>query len=186
MKREFLKSLELEDETIDKIMSEYGKSISNEKAKADDLTSKLEASNTKIAEYETKITNLEKVSTDSAKVQEELDNLKKSIAENEAKAKAKAEDEILTKNITSAFGDKKFVNDYTKNAIVNDIKTALKDSNNAGKSAKDLFEELTKDKEGIFDNPNKGVSTPPTGDVNTGLTKENHDRELLGLEPKEK
>ena len=70
MKREFLKSLELEDETIDKIMSEYGKSISNEKAKADDLTSKLEASNTKIAEYETKITNLEKVSTDSAKVQE--------------------------------------------------------------------------------------------------------------------
>ena len=82
------------------------------------------------------------------------------------------------------FGDKKFVNEYTKNAIISDIKTALKDSNNAGKSAKDLFEELTKDKEGIFDNPNKGVSTPPTGDVNTGLAKENHDRELLGLEPK--
>lgn len=184
MKREFLKSLGLEEEMIDKIMAEHGKSISIEKAKGDDLTSKLEASNTKIAEYETKIANLEKVSTDSTKVQEELDNLKKSIAENEAKAKAKAEDEILTKNITSAFGDKKFVNEYTKNAIVNDIKTALKDSNNAGKSAKDLFEELTKDKEGIFDNPNKGVSTPPTGDVNTELVKENHDRELLGLELK--
>ena len=80
MKREFLKSLELEDEAIDKIMSEYGKSISSEKAKVDDLTSKLEASNTKIAEYETKISNLEKVSTDSAKVQEELDTLKKQIA----------------------------------------------------------------------------------------------------------
>ena len=39
MKREFLKSLELEEETIDKIMSEYGKSISSEKAKVDDLTS---------------------------------------------------------------------------------------------------------------------------------------------------
>lgn len=184
MKREFLKSLGLEEEMIDKIMAEHGKSISIEKAKGDDLTSKLEASNTKIAEYETKIANLEKVSTDSTKVQEELDNLKKSIAENEAKAKAKAEDEILTKNITSVFGDKKFVNEYTKNAIVNDIKTALKDNNNAGKSAKDLFEELTKDKEGIFDNPNKGVSTPPTGDVNTELVKENHDRELLGLELK--
>lgn len=184
MKREFLKSLGLEEEMIDKIMAEHGKSISIEKAKGDDLTSKLEASNTKIAEYETKIANLEKISTDSTKVQEELDNLKKSIAENEAKAKAKAEDEILTKNITSAFGDKKFVNEYTKNAIVNDIKTALKDSNNAGKSAKDLFEELTKDKEGIFDNPNKGISTPPTGDVNTELVKENHDRELLGLELK--
>ena len=90
----------------------------------------------------------------------------------------------LTKNITSAFGDKKFVNEYTKNAIISDIKTALKDSNNAGKSAKDLFEELTKDKDGIFSNPNPGVSTPPTGDVNTGLAKENHDRELLGLDLK--
>lgn len=184
MKREFLKNLGLEEEAIEKIMTEYGKSISNEKAKIDDLTSKLEANSTKISEYEAKVANLEKVSNDSAKVQEELDNLKKSIAENEAKAKAKAEDEALTKNITSAFGDKKFVNDYTKNAIISDIKVALKDSNNAGKSAKDLFEELTKDKDGIFSNPNPGVSTPATGDVNTGLGKENHDRELLGLEPK--
>ena len=175
--REFLKGLELDKETIDTIMAEHGKLITEAKEKTQDLENK-------VKDYETKIGELSSKAETNTKVQEELDNLKKSIAENEAKAKAKAEDEILTKNITSAFGDKKFVNDYTKNAIVNDIKTALKDSNNAGKSAKDLFEELTKDKEGIFDNPNKGVSTPPTGDVNTGLVKENHDRELLGLEPK--
>lgn len=170
--REFLKGLDLDKETIDTIMAEHGKLITEEKEK--------------VKEYESKIADLSSKAETNTKVQEELDNLKKSIAENEAKAKAKAEDEILIKNITSAFGDKKFVNEYTKNAIVNDIKTALKDSNNAGKSAKDLFEELTKDKEGIFDNPNKGVSTPPTGDVNTNLVKENHDRELLGLDPKEK
>ena len=175
--REFLKGLELDKETIDTIMAEHGKLITEAKEKTQNLENK-------VKEYEAKIGELSSKAEDNTKVQEELDNLKKSIAENEAKAKAKAEDEILTKNITSAFGDKKFVNEYTKNAIISDIKTALKDSNNAGKSAKDLFEELTKDKEGIFDNPNKGVSTPPTGDVNTGLAKENHDRELLGLEPK--
>lgn len=175
--REFLKGLDLDKETIDTIMAEHGKLITEAKEKTQDLENK-------VKDYETKIGELSSKAETNTKVQEELDNLKKSIAENEAKAKAKAEDEILTKNITSAFGDKKFVNDYTKNAIVNDIKTALKDSNNAGKSAKDLFEELTKDKEGIFDNPNKGVSTPPTGDVNTGLAKENHDRELLGLDLK--
>lgn len=177
--REFLKGLELDKDTIDTIMAEHGKLITEAKEKNTTLENK-------VKEYETKIGELSSKAETNTKVQEELDNLKKSIAENEAKAKAKAEDDALTKNITSAFGDKKFVNDYTKNAIVNDIKTALKDSNNAGKSAKDLFEELTKDKEGIFDNPNKGVSTPPTGDVNTGLAKENHDRELLGLDPKEK
>ena len=175
--REFLKGLELDKETIDTIMAEHGKLITEAKEKTQELENK-------VKEYETKIGELSSKAEDNTKVQEELDNLKKSIAENEAKAKAKAEDDALTKNITSAFGDKKFVNEYTKNAIISDIKTALKDSNNAGKSAKDLFEELTKDKEGIFDNPNKGVSTPPTGDVNTGLAKENHDRELLGLDLK--
>lgn len=173
--REFLRGLELDKETIDTIMAEHGKLITEAKEKTQELENK-------VKDYETKIGELSSKAESNTKVQEELNNLKKSIAENEAKAKAKAEDEILTKNITSVFGDKKFVNDYTKNAIVNDIKTALKDSNNVGKSAKDLFEELTKDKEGIFDNPNKGVSTPPTGDVNIELAKENHDRELLGLD----
>lgn len=175
--REFLKGLELDKETIDTIMAEHGKLITEAKEKTQELENK-------VKDYETKIDELSSKAETNTKVQEELDNLKKSIAENEAKAKAKAEDEILTKNITSVFGDKKFVNEYTKNAIISDIKTALKDSNNAGKSAKDLFEELTKDKDGIFSNPNPGVSTPPTGDVNTGLAKENHDRELLGLELK--
>lgn len=175
--REFLKGLDLDKETIDTIMAEHGKLITEAKEKTQDLENK-------VKDYESKIEELSSKAEDNTKVQEELDNLKKSIAENEAKAKAKAEDDALTKNITSVFGDKKFVNEYTKNAIISDIKNALKDSNNAGKSAKDLFEELTKDKEGIFDNPNKGVSTPPTGDVNTGLAKENHDRELLGLDLK--
>lgn len=175
--REFLKGLELDKETIDTIMAEHGKLITEAKEKTQELENK-------VKDYESKIGELSSKAETNTKVQEELDNLKKSIAENEAKAKAKAEDEILTKNITSAFGDKKFVNEYTKNAIISDIKTALKDSNNAGKSAKDLFEELTKDKDGIFSNPNPGVSTPPTGDVNTGLAKENHDRELLGLDLK--
>ena len=177
MTRDFLRGLELDKETIETIMYEYGKLTTEAKEKTQELENK-------VKEYEAKIGELSSKAETNTKVQEELDNLKKSIAENEAKAKAKAEDDALTKNITSAFGDKKFVNEYTKNAIISDIKTALKDSNNAGKSAKDLFEEITKDKEGIFDNPNKGVSTPPTGDVNTGLAKENHDRELLGLDLK--
>lgn len=175
--REFLKGLDLDKETIDTIMAEHGKLITEAKEKTQELESK-------VKDYESKISDLSSKAETNTKVQEELDNLKKSIAENEAKAKAKAEDDALTKNITSVFGDKKFVNEYTKNAIISDIKTALKDSNNAGKSAKDLFEELTKDKDGIFSNPNPGVSTPPTGDVNTGLAKENHDRELLGLDLK--
>lgn len=177
--REFLKTLELDKEVIDKIMAEHGKSIT-------DLKDKLQTSESQVKDYETKINDLKSKAGDNEKIQNELDTLKKTIEENERLAKAKAEDEVLTKNINDAFGDKKFVNEYTKTAIINDIKSALKDTNNVGKSAKDLFEELTKDKDGIFENPNKGISTPPTGDVDTEIVKENHARELLGLEIKEK
>ena len=85
--------------------------------------------------------------------------------------KAKKDDEILTNNIIEAFGDKKFINDYTKNAIINDIKAGLKDANNGGKSAKDLFEELTKDKSDIFANPNQVPDMAGMGDSEETTTK---------------
>ena len=189
--KDFLENLEigenkikLSQEEIKSILAEHGKSVKTETEKVENNMRK------ENEDLKATIDDL-KEQINKAPKSDEIESLKSKIAEYEANEtkrieaeKQKALDDSLTANILNAIGDKKFVNDYTKNAIINDIKSSLKDSNNAGKSAKDLFEELTKDKEGIFDNPNKGVSTPPTGDVNTGLAKENHDRELLGLEPK--
>ena len=189
--KDFLENLEigenkvkLSQEEIKSILAEHGKSVKTETEKVENNMRK------ENGDLKATIDDL-KEQINKAPKSDEIESLKSKIAEYEANEtkrieaeKQKALDDSLTANILNAIGDKKFVNDYTKNAIINDIKSSLKDSNNAGKSAKDLFEELTKDKEGIFSNPNPGVSTPPTGDVNTGLAKENHDRELLGLEPK--
>lgn len=189
--KDFLENLEigenkvkLSQEEIKSILAEHGKSVKTETEKVENNMRK------ENGDLKATIDDL-KEQINKAPKSDEIESLKSKIAEyetNETKRieaeKQKALDDSLTTNILNAIGDKKFVNDYTKNAIISDIKSSLKDSNNAGKSAKDLFEELTKDKEGIFDNPNKGVSTPPTGDVNTGLAKENHDRELLGLDLK--
>lgn len=173
MKREFLEGLGLEKEAIDKIMAEHGKSITEAKGKTQELEDKVKSYEDTINTYKTKIDDLEKTSNDSQKFKDELDSLKKAMADKEANEKAQKDDEILTNNIKSAFGDKKFINDYTQNAIINDIKTALKDSNNQGKSAKDLFEELTKDKEGIFVNPNSPQNMNPMNqNINTNVTKE--------------
>ena len=162
--REFLKGLDLDKETIDTIMAEYGKNVTGKNEKIQELESK-------INEYETKINELSTEAEDNQKVSEELETLKQQIAEKEAKAKAEENDKILTNNILEAIGEKKFVNDYTKNSIINEIKTALSDTNNAGKSAKDLFESITKDKTDIFENPNKmkdmpDVQTNDIGDKN--------------------
>lgn len=160
--KDFLESLEigenkvkLSKEEIKSILAENGKAIKTETEK---IENKYKAD---IDDYKSTIDDL-KNKIEKAPKSDEMESLKSKIADYEqkeadrvAKEKAKAEDDILTKNINEVFGDKKFVNDYTKNSIINEIKTALKDSANVGKSAKDLFEELTKDKEGIFENPNK-------------------------------
>jgi predicted RNase H-like nuclease (RuvC/YqgF family) len=163
--REFLKGLELEKETIDAIMAEYGKNVQDLKKQVDEYKTSVEEYKKKENEYKANIDSLNQKANDNQAVQDELDKLKKEIADREAMEKSKKEDEILTKNITEAFGDKKFINDYTKNAIINDIKSALKDENNSGKSAKELFEEITKDKMDIFENPNKVPDMPDIKDV---------------------
>ena len=56
-------------------MTEYGKSISTEKAKIDDLNSKLEVNNVKMKEYEDKIATLEQNSTDNATKLKDLETL---------------------------------------------------------------------------------------------------------------
>ena len=149
--------LKLSKEDIKGILAESGKVVNTETEKLKD-------------EYKKTIDDL-KGQVENAPSSSELEALKQTIADMEAKEqkriadeKAKKDDEILTNNIITAFGDKKFINDYTKNAIISDIKSALKDANNGGKSAKDLFEEMTKDKSDIFANPNAMPDMEGMGD----------------------
>ena len=123
--REFLKGLELDKDKIDTIMAEYGKSVQSYKEQIEELKGKEESYKENEQSYKNKIDELSQISNDSQKIQQELDTLKKEIAEKEANEKARKDDEMLTNNIMNAIGDKQFVNEYTKNAIINDIKTAL-------------------------------------------------------------
>lgn len=148
--REFLKGLDLDKETIDTIMAEYGKSVQGYKEQ--------------IEEYKTKIEELSSNVEDNSKLQQELDTLKKSIAEKEEAEKARTREEALNTNINEVIGDKKFINDYTKNAIVNEIKTALNDGANVGKSIKELFENITKDHDDIFANEQQFQDMAGMGD----------------------
>jgi hypothetical protein len=162
--KDYLESLEigeektkLSKETIKEILAESGKVVKTE-------TDKLKE------DYQNTIDDLQS-KIENAPKSEEIENLKNTIADMKAKEeqrikdeKAKKDDEILTNNIIEAFGDKQFINEYTKNAIINDIKNGLKDENNGGKSAKDLFEEITKDKSDIFANPNQFKDMEGMGD----------------------
>lgn len=171
--------VKLSKEEIKTLMSEIGKYIKTE-------TEKVEKQyKDEINEYKSTIDDL-KEQIKNAPKSDELESLKGKIADYEqkeadriAKQKAKEEDDILTKNIVDVIGDKKFVNDYTKNSIINEVKTALKDNANLGKSAKDLFEQITNGKDGIFANPNQIIDMPSI-DENTETTISKEDFNKMG------
>lgn len=169
--------VKLSKEEIKSIIAKHGEYIKTETEKVEKQYKE------EISEYRSTIDDL-KEQIKNAPKSDELESLKGKIADYEqkeadriAKQKAKEEDDILTKNIVEVIGDKKFVNDYTKNSIINEVKTALKDNANLGKSAKDLFEQITNGKDGIFANPNQVIDMPSVDEnVETTISKEDFNK----------
>ena len=144
----------LESEQIDKVMALYGKAVNKYKKEVDGLTKDKEELQTKLDTYETKINEFNEKAKDDADWKLKYEELQASIKEQEAQKKAEEEDRILTDNINSLFEGKKFTSDYARTGLLNDIKAELNKPENKGKGIQNLFDELTKDKEGIFANPN--------------------------------
>ena len=165
--KDFLENLEigenkvkLSQEEIKSILAEHGKSVKTETEKVENNMRK-ENENLKAT-----IDDL-KEQVNKAPKSDEIESLKSKIAEYETKEKERKEEEDkkifeenLNKNVLEAIGDKEFVNERTKNAIINEVKTALQDKANVGKSAKDIFETITKDSTDIFKNKNELKDMP--------------------------
>ena len=148
--REFLKGLDLDSELIDTIMAEHGKLVTKDKEELQTLKSQMK--------------DLKENSKNAEELQSKYDELVKANEEREAKAKAEEEDKILTNNINEVFGDKKFTSEYARTGLTNDIKNELNKPENKGRSIKDIFDALTKDKTDIFANPNQVKDMPGMGE----------------------
>jgi DNA repair exonuclease SbcCD ATPase subunit len=148
--REFLKGLDLDGELIDTIMAEHGKLVTKDKEELQTL--------------KTQMKELKENSKNAEELQKQVDDLIKANEEREAKAKAEEEDKILTNNINEVFGDKQFTSEYARTGLTNDIKNELNKPENKGRSIKDIFDVLTKDKTDIFTNPNQVKDMPGMGD----------------------
>ena len=66
------------------------------------------------------------------------------------------------------FGEKKFTSDYARDGLIADMKTEIAKPENKGKGYAEILEAYTKDKEGIFANPNPPAPMPGMGKVDTG------------------
>lgn len=162
MKRENLDFLETEQ--IDKVMALYGKAIAKKDNEIEKLTDSNKELTEKVTTYETKINEFNESAKDNADWKSKYEELQTTIKEQEAKKKAEEEDKILTNNINEVFGDKQFTSDYARTGLTNDIKNELNKPENKGRSIKDIFDALTKDKTDIFANPNQVKDMPGMGE----------------------
>ena len=168
--------IKLSKEEIKAILAEHGKSVKTETEKVENKYKE------DIEKYKTTIDDL-KGQIEKAPSSEEMENLKQKITDFEAKETARIEQEKATKaeqtlnnNILAVFGDRKFSSEYAKNGLLSDIKAEMKKEENQGKGIKDIFEELTKDKTGIFENPNQFQDMTPMGDIDNTVSKETFDK----------
>ena len=162
MKRENLDFLD--NEQIEKVMTLYGKAIAKKDSEIDKLADSNKELTDKVNTYETKINEFNESAKDNADWKSKYEELQTSIKEQEAKKKAEEEDKILTNNINEVFGDKQFTSEYAITGLTNDIKNELNKPENKGRSIKDIFDALTKDKTDIFANPNQVKYMPGMGD----------------------
>ena len=99
------------------------------------------------------IKKLEEASGDIEATREELRRYKEEEADRKKAEKEAETDRILTEAAEQALDGKEFVNEFTRNHFVAELKKAIAAPANKGKQLLGGFEEMTKDMDNIFRNP---------------------------------
>ena len=169
MKREFLKSLELSDEVIDKIMAENGNDINGLKAKQTELESQINDYKAQVSDRDKQLEELKKSAGDSESLKEQINKLqednKKASQDYEAKIKQMSIDNAVNLALTNA---------KAKNAKAVRALLDLTEAQLDGETIKGLDKQIEKLKESdayLFDSgkpemkgakPAEGTGTPGT------------------------
>lgn len=109
-----------------------------------------------------------------------FEQLQADIERKEEEARAAAADKELTEKILEVFPkDKDFTSEYVKNGLISDIKARHAEDNTKGLQA--IFDELTKDKDGIFKSQNPSGQMQGMGEVDTSIIDTAKARSIMGL-----
>ncbi|WP_250277376.1 phage scaffolding protein [[Clostridium] colinum] len=149
--------------------------INNFYQKDKDLIKSLQEENNSLTTRNTELTQnikeLEKNKGNAEELQKNIEDLQNKLKEQEEIYTKEAEERQLNDVVADVFADKKFVNDITKQGYANKLKEAILDPTNKGKSAKELFDAMTKDVENIFVNEQQEkITIPAVGNTGSGIS----------------
>lgn len=130
MKREYLKSLGLEDSTIDKIMAEHGKSVTELKATQLDLEGQLNAHKKQVAERDNELETLKKSLGDYESLKEQISKLESEAKASSESYEAKIKELSIDKGVTVALMNAKARNLVAARSLLDLTKAELDSEGN--------------------------------------------------------
>ena len=144
MKREFLEGLELDKETIDTIMAEYGKSTQGLREERDNLKTQIEDVNKEIQSYK---------DMDIDSIKKSAEDWKTKYEEMEANQKAEKEKSIRDERTNAFFNDIKFASESAKAGVIAQFNAKdfkYDEDSNKFLGAKEWLDELKEKDSGAF------------------------------------
>ncbi len=142
------------DEQIKSLLDINTADIGKAKKGTDDLNAQLTKAQEDLKAAQGTIADLEKNKGDTTALQKTIDDYRAADEKRVADEKAAAARAELQGRFDKALGERKFAHDYIKAGVFADFEKAVGDEANKGKGDTDIFEALTKDKEGIFSSQN--------------------------------
>ncbi len=187
---EFLKELFTEPltfEAFSKAVSEKGYKLANlsggeyvDKKKLTDALFKNKELTEQLSTLSGEMQELKDKGATAEDYKSKFEQLQGDIARKEEEAREAAADKELTGKILEVFPkDKDFTSEYVKNGLISDIKARHAEDNTKGLQA--IFDELTKDKDGIFKSQNPRGQMQGMGEVDTSIIDTAKARSIMGL-----
>lgn len=168
MTREELRGIlpDISDEHLKKILDINSADIGKAKKDYSDLS-------TQLTNARTTIDRLNEAKGDYDDIKRQLDDYR--IAEQQRKDAAvqAQKDAAVQARFDKLNGERKYLNDFTKQGIFGEFKFEIEKDENVGKSDTDIFESIVKDREGIFASPYTPVNIPG---VNPNIRQSSNDK----------
>ena len=149
-------------------------------AKIDALNADIEARDAQIADLGKKVDELSASGAEIDALKEQVEQYRAS--ENEAKQKAEADaaKQQFEQSFTDALKDRKFSNDFTRRAVMDEVRKMRETDSVSGLEV--LIEQATKDVPDVWFNPNKpNPQAVPAPTDNAAKIELNNVREIMGL-----
>ncbi len=171
----------ISDEQLKKILDINSTDIGKAKRGFEDLKAQLDEAQTKSARMEEELSRLGEVQCEADKVREKMEELQTIIDEKNRAEEEKMQESALNQRFCEASHNMEFINEYTRQGILSQFKTAILDENNAGRCDGEIFDGLVEGRENLFA-PKTGIPSVVAPTMGFGGSITDADvREIMGL-----